>query len=150
MTGIDIVHVPYKGSGPAVTDLIGGQVADDVRQHAVVAAADPGRQAAGAGRDQRQALAGAARRADHRRGGRARLRGDSWFGVLAPAGTPEPIVAKLQAGDRQALQEPGMRQALAELGAEPVGNTPAEFARFIKAEIGKWAKVVHDANIRVK
>ncbi|MBM3358118.1 MAG: tripartite tricarboxylate transporter substrate binding protein [Betaproteobacteria bacterium] len=72
-----------------------------------------------------------------------------WFGVLAPAGTPRPVVAKLHGEIAGILKQPDVNQRLTGLGAEPVGSSPDEFDAFIKREIGKWAKVVKDAGLKV-
>jgi tripartite-type tricarboxylate transporter receptor subunit TctC len=72
-----------------------------------------------------------------------------WFGVLAPAGTPRPVVAKLHGEIAGILKQPDVNQRLTGLGAEPVGSSPEEFDAFIKREIGKWAKVVKDAGLKV-
>ena len=73
----------------------------------------------------------------------------SWFGLLAPAGTPRDIVAKLNSASVKALASAEMRERLAAQGADPVGNTPDQFATFIKAEIDKWAKIVKASGARV-
>jgi len=72
-----------------------------------------------------------------------------WFGVLAPAGTPRPVVAKLQGEMAGILKLPDVSERLARLGAEPVGSTPEQFDAFIKTEITKWAKVVQEAGLKV-
>ena len=73
----------------------------------------------------------------------------AWFGVLAPAGTPRPVVSALQREMATALKQPDVRERFAKLGAEPVGNSPEQFDAFIKSEIEKWAKVVKEAGIKV-
>ena len=71
----------------------------------------------------------------------------SWFGMLAPAGTPKPIVARLSSEVNKALSAPELNERLSAEGAEPAGNTPEEFAAFIKTEIVKWGKVTRAAGI---
>ena len=74
----------------------------------------------------------------------------SWYGIVAPAGTPHNIVDRLQTEIAGALAQPDVREKLAAQGAEPIGNTPAEFAAMITVETAKWGKIVKDANIRVE
>jgi tripartite-type tricarboxylate transporter receptor subunit TctC len=74
----------------------------------------------------------------------------SWYGVVAPAGTPHDSIVRLQTEIAGALTQPDVRERLAALGADPIGNTPAEFAAMIKVETAKWGKIVKDANIRVE
>jgi tripartite-type tricarboxylate transporter receptor subunit TctC len=71
----------------------------------------------------------------------------SWYGIVAPAGTPKKVIARLQSEMSKALNEPDVREKLAGLGAEPVGNTPVEFAAMIKSETAKWSKIVREAKI---
>ncbi len=73
----------------------------------------------------------------------------SWFGMMVPAGTPEPIVDRLLRESRTALRSPEANKALTEQGAEPGGNTPAEFGAFYRAEIRKWGAVITNAGIRL-
>jgi tripartite-type tricarboxylate transporter receptor subunit TctC len=71
----------------------------------------------------------------------------TWFGLFAPAGTPQDIVRKLSAETRRILELPDVRERLLGLGAQPAGNTPEEFARFVEREGAKWAKVIRDAHV---
>jgi tripartite-type tricarboxylate transporter receptor subunit TctC len=141
MTGCDMVHVPYKGAGPALVDLIGGQV------HVLF--------------DNLPSSIG------HIRGGRLRALGvtsegrepslpgvptvgetvpgyeaTAWFGVGMPKGTPREIINKVNAEINRALADPKMRERLAELGGRPIAGTPEDFGRVIAAETAKWEKVV--------
>ena len=141
MTGCDMVHVPYKGAGPALVDLIGGQV------HVLF--------------DNLPSSIG------HIRGGRLRALGvtsegrepslpgvptvgetvpgyeaTAWFGVGMPKGTPREIINKVNAEINRALADPKMRERLAELGGKPIAGTPEDFGRVIAAETAKWEKVV--------
>jgi tripartite-type tricarboxylate transporter receptor subunit TctC len=72
----------------------------------------------------------------------------SWYSIVAPAGTPPAIVERLQNEIARALDNPGVRTKLAALGAEPIANSPADFAAMIKSETAKWSKIVKDANIK--
>lgn len=141
MTGCDMVHVPYKGAGPALVDLIGGQV------HVLF--------------DNLPSSIG------HIRGGRLRALGvtsegrepslpgvptvgetvpgyeaTAWFGIGMPKGTPREIINKVNAEVNRALADPKMRERLAELGGRPIAGTPEDFGRVIAAETAKWEKVV--------
>jgi tripartite-type tricarboxylate transporter receptor subunit TctC len=148
--GVEIVHVPYKGAPQAITDVIAGHVhmtfsllptvlphirAGKVRAIAVAAPArDP-------------ALPDVPTFAE---GGMPGFVSDSWYGVLAPAGTPQPVVAKLNAEVRRVLALPEVRQRLAQEGAVAVGNTPEHFAEQIRSELAHWKKVAQDARIAVE
>jgi tripartite-type tricarboxylate transporter receptor subunit TctC len=72
-----------------------------------------------------------------------------WFGVLAPAATPNEIVARVHAGVVRVLQDPAVRERFVSDGAEPVGGTPEQFAAVIRADLSKWGKVIRDAGIRL-
>jgi len=149
MAGIDLVHVPYKGGAPAMTDLIGGQVA---AQFIGLPVAMP------------QIASGRLRALGVTSGKRAAaapnvppigetLPGyelDPWFGVLGPAGIPAAIVDRLHAEITRILRSPDIKDHLNSMGAEPVGNSPAQFAAHLKNEIGKYAKIVKSAGIRVE
>ena len=150
MTGVDIVHVPYKGSGPAVVDLLGGQVQmmfDNLPSSAPQIKAGKLRPLGVTSKERSPTLPDVPTIAEAGVPGYEAL---SWFGVLVPAGTPDAIVAKLQNEIAKALADPTMRERFAELGAVPVGGTSAEFADLITAETAKWAKVVQDAGIKLE
>jgi tripartite-type tricarboxylate transporter receptor subunit TctC len=151
MTGLSLVHVPYKGSGPALTELIGGQSAHvmfdnlpsaigHVRSGSLRALATTGSQRAPAAPDLPTLQEAGLKDFDVR----------GWFGLFAPAATPAPIVAKLHAALTAALEEPSTRKSLESQGAEVVGNTPAEFARIVAVEGKSWAEVVKAAKIEVQ
>jgi tripartite-type tricarboxylate transporter receptor subunit TctC len=147
MTGIDIVHIPYKGSAPALNDLISGQVsmmfdlvltaAPHVRSGAVRGLAVTGAQRS-------SALPGLPTVAESIPGYEV----SAWFGIFAPAGVPQPVVQRLNAEFVKALQQPDLRQRLASQGAEPLTSTPDEFAAYLRSEIDKWAKVVKTAGMK--
>ena len=149
-TGVFMTHIPYRGSGPAVRDLIGGTM--DV-MYDNLPSAMPHIQAgslkafAVTSATRSQALPDIPTVAEA-----ANLPGfeaSSWFGMLAPAGTPPDIVSRLQTEIAKALKLPEINTRLAGLGAIPSGNTPQEFARLIDSEIAKWAPVVKAAGARV-
>jgi len=149
MAGVDILHVPYKGSSPAVTDLLGGQVQlmfDNMPSALPHAKAGKLRPLAVT------SLKRSASFPDVPTMDEEGLKGfdaTSWFGLLAPAGTPKDIIAKLNKASVAALATAEMKERLAANGADPVGNSPAEFAAFIKAENEKWAKIVKASGARV-
>jgi tripartite-type tricarboxylate transporter receptor subunit TctC len=149
MAGVDLLHVPYKGSAPAMSDLLGGQVQ---LMFADAPSALPhirsGRlRALGVGNPTRSALA-----PEIPTIAEAGVRGYesySWAAVVIPAKTPKDIVTKLNAGIVKALNDPGVKQRLLDAGAEANPGTPEEFAKFLHSEIVKYTKVVKDAHVTV-
>ena len=145
---VDMLHVPYKGSAPALADLLGGQITTmfDLTPTALT-------QIAG-GKVQAIAITSARRSSvapnipTMAESGVPGVEVVSWFGILAPAGTPAPIVNFLNAEIVKAMNAPDVRQQMAALGADVVTNTPQEFAAFISAERAKWAMVVKEAGIK--
>jgi len=148
MAKIDMVHVPYKGSGAALADLLGGHVA---LSFGGLAAAAP---QVKAGRLRVIAVANAKRSnamPDVQTVAEAGLPGyevPSWFGVLAPAGTPREVISRLHAEITKIMQSADVKERLAADGAEVVANTPEQFSAYIRAEITKWGKVIREAGIR--
>jgi tripartite-type tricarboxylate transporter receptor subunit TctC len=150
-TEVSIVHVAYRGAALAITDLIGGQI--QLALGSTLAVAPD----VNAGRLRSLAVT-SGRRASSMPGvptiaEAAGLPGydvSAWNGVVVPAGVPESVVARLNADIVNALKSPELRDKLAAEGGEIVGNTAAEFARFIRAEIATWAKVVKAANLRAE
>jgi tripartite-type tricarboxylate transporter receptor subunit TctC len=149
MTGIDMLHVPYRGGSPALTDLIGGQVqvmfsplpesigaikAGNVRALAVATAA------------RSEALPEVPTVADSVPGFEA----STWQGIGAPRNTPDEIVERLNKEINAVLADPKIRERLAELGSVPTPMSPADFKNLIVAETAKWGKVIRAANIVVK
>lgn len=150
MTGINMVHIPYKGSAGVLSDLIGGQIvatmdnmppyvpqvkAGKIRALAV----SPARRSAAVPEVPTVAEAGV-----------PGYDSGAWFGLVAPAKTPANIVNKLSAETARILKLPDVNARLSELGAEPVGGTPQQFAAHIRSEIAKWAKVIKDANVELQ
>ena len=149
-TGLALTHVPYKGGGQAMGDVVGGQIP------LVFTAVATAQQFVKSGR-----LKGLGVPAAKRSGSlpevptfiESGLEGfvvDSWTGLLAPAKTPGEILARLQKETAAVLGEPDIRSRYATLGIEPVGNTPAQFAEQIRADLARWEKVVRQANIRIE
>ena len=149
MTGTDIVHVPYKGSAPAITDLLGGQVSmmfDNLPSGLPHVQGGKLRALAVTSAKRSPAAPDIPTIAES---GVTGYEVDSWFGILAPAGTPKEIVAKLNAEIVKILQMPDVKERLAAQGAVPVGNTPEQFAEHIARETAKWAKVVKTSGAKV-
>jgi tripartite-type tricarboxylate transporter receptor subunit TctC len=148
-TGINIIHVPYKGGGPALADLVGGQVQ---ALFSIALAATPQIKA---GRVRALAITSAKRSPvapelpTVAEVGLPGFEVVGWFGWLAPAKTPRAIVNRLHTEIVKVLGTPDIRERLLSQSTEPVGNTPAEFAAFIRSEHAKWGKVIRDANVRV-
>jgi tripartite-type tricarboxylate transporter receptor subunit TctC len=144
---VKLVHVPYKGSGPALTDLVGGQVQ---LMFCNLTAALP---QVKTGRIRALAVTGRTRTAaapDLPTVSEAGLPGYvvvSWFGVLVPAATPRELVMRLNADLARAMSAPDIRDRLAGEGAEPTVGTPDQFAAFVKSEITQWTKVIKNAGI---
>jgi tripartite-type tricarboxylate transporter receptor subunit TctC len=145
---IDLVHVPYKGTGPMVTDLLGGQTqatftgATPLMQHIKQGKLRP--LAVGSGK-RVAALPDVPTVAE---AGVPGFETSQWYGILAPAGTPDAVVRKLNAEINRILKSPEVVERLAADGSVPQGSTPDEFARFIAAEQKRWGQVVKTANIK--
>jgi tripartite-type tricarboxylate transporter receptor subunit TctC len=140
--GVDLLHVPYKGSGPALVALMGGQIQT---MFANIAAANPHIRA---GRVHAIATTGSKRAGvapdvpTFAEGGVGGYEVTAWFGLLAPKGTPRDVLAKLQSVTLKVLKSPETSERLSREGLDPVGSTPAEFARHLEAESKKWARAV--------
>jgi tripartite-type tricarboxylate transporter receptor subunit TctC len=150
LAGVDIVHIPYKGSGPAVTDLLGGQVqlmfdnAPNVMPQVK------------AGKLRALGMSGARRSSfapdipTIAESGVPGYEVAVWFGLVAPAGTPRDVVMKLNAEVLRILAMPDVRERFQSQGVEPVGSTPEQFGEHIKGQMVKWAKVVKDAGVQAE
>jgi tripartite-type tricarboxylate transporter receptor subunit TctC len=150
VNGIEIAHIPYKGSGPLVTDLIGGQVTMSFDT------ATPVLPHIKAGKLKALAVTTAKRSSalpDVPTLAEAGVKGidtGTWFGLLAPAATPKEITARLHTEVSTALAQPDLRKRLEEIGAEPVGNTPEQMGAQIKSDTEKFAKLVKDAKVVIE
>jgi tripartite-type tricarboxylate transporter receptor subunit TctC len=149
MSGVDIVHIPYRGGALAVTDLIAGQVQMmiDVMPNVYPLAKD-GR-VLGIAVSTAQRFPGAPELPTIAESGLPGFESSAWDGVLAPAGTPPPIVARLNAAIRAALADTELAQALEGRGARVVPGTPEDFARHIAASTLKWAQVVKASGAKI-
>jgi tripartite-type tricarboxylate transporter receptor subunit TctC len=144
---IDIVHVPYRGAAPAVNDLLGQQVQMAFLDlPALLPQIKAGKLWAIAIGSPRRAPT-AMEVPTTAEEGMPDLLAENWYGMVAPAGTPPPIVTTLNRIATEAMADPTVKEKLASQGAELIGDTPEHFARFIDAEIGKWAKVIKDAGV---
>ena len=150
MTGTNIVHIPYKGNAQAMTDLIAGQVS---LSFPTIPSALPHVQAG----KLRALGVTSARRSSAlpevpaiAEAGVPGYEGSAWYGVLAPAGTPQGIIGRWQNELHNTLRLPELRDKLIAQGLEPVANTPAEFAAIIAMEITKWSKVVAASGAKVE
>jgi tripartite-type tricarboxylate transporter receptor subunit TctC len=146
--GIDITHVPYKGSAPAVSDLLAGQVqmmVDGLPSALPHIKAGKLRAIAITSLRRSPALPDLPTVAENYPGFYA----DAWSGLFAPKGTPPAVVDKLSVEVQRILRLPDVREKLAGLGADPVGSTPAEFSAHVKREIDKWARVVKTSGAKV-
>ena len=146
--GIDIAHVPYKGSAPAVSDLLAGQVqvmVDGLPSALPHVKAGKLRAIALTSLHRAPALPDLPTIAETYPGFYA----DAWSGLFAPKGTPQAVVDKLSVEVQRILQMPEVREKLVALGAEPVGSTQAEFNAHVRREIDKWARVVKTSGARV-
>lgn len=147
--GVKLLHVPYKGSAPAVTDLLGGQI------QAMFCAAPGALQhikggklrALGISSKRRALVLPEVPTIDE--AGVPGYESNSWVGVVAPAGTPPAIIEKINANLRRSLDDPAVKARLLELSGEPMPGTPQQFQSFIQAETAKWARTVKQANIEV-
>src|SRR2546430_1457516 len=147
MARVDMLHVPYKGTGQALTDLLAGQV--DLLfapSQTVLPHVKAGRLKALAvtGAKRAQTLPGVPTVAES---GLPGYEAVGWFGLLAPATTPGSIVLKLSADVNSVLAQADVRAKMTALGADPGGNTPEEFARFIREDQAKWEKLMRQAGI---
>jgi tripartite-type tricarboxylate transporter receptor subunit TctC len=148
MAGVDIMHVPYKGSSPAVTDLMGGQVN---MMFDSVSSAKPYIES---GKLKALAVTTSKRSSIFPKVptmAEAGLKGyelSGWYAVFVPAKTPKPIVDRLNRELLKALKQPDVRQRFASIGAEVVGSSPDELGKYLQSETTRWAKVVQDRNIK--
>jgi tripartite-type tricarboxylate transporter receptor subunit TctC len=148
MAGIKMIHVPYKGSVPMVTDLIAGHVmlSLDSMQSIMPAIRDRRVRALGIAAAKRSPAAPEIPTMTE--SGLPGFEVGSWYGLLAPAGTPREIITRLHAEVVKAVGSSEVRERFQSFGSEPLGSSPEEFAAQIKNDIAKWAKVAKTANVR--
>ena len=148
VSGSTLAHIPYKGDAPAIQDLLGGRLGASVDPIApalphikagklrAISVASPQRYAL---------LPDVPTLAEQGFGGAEAF---AWFGLLAPAGTPAEVIAKLNAETNLALKQSDIAEKLIGLGMNPVGGTPEQFGSFIRADIDKWTKLIHARSIK--
>lgn len=150
LTKTDMVHVPYKGSAPAVTDLIGGQI------EMMFDTASSALPHVKGGKVRAVAVTGGTRLRDlpevptFAEQGMKDFDVPVWYGIVAPAGTPAPVVQWLNTEINAVLKDPAVAERLLAIGAVPVGGTPAQMAEFMKAQSARWARVVKEGNVKVE
>jgi tripartite-type tricarboxylate transporter receptor subunit TctC len=149
MAGIDITHVPYKGSGPAASDLLGGRISMVFDSIAVYSDHIKSGKVRALGVTSLQRSAALPNVPAIAEAGLQEFDVSNWLGVLAPANTPAVIIARLNTEIRSAMSDAEMRKQLANVGIDPLESTPEAFAETIKAEMAKWAKVVKASGARV-
>ena len=148
-TNTQMVHVPYKGSGPALVDVMAGQVTMIID---TAASATPHVRS---GKMRGIAITGKQRWPDlpevptFAEGGLTDYDASAWYSIHAPAGTPKPIIAKLNAELARIVNLPDMKERFRQMSAVQVGNTPEQFDAFVKSEIAKWGGVIRALNLRV-
>ena len=150
MTGTNMQHIPYKGSAGVLTDVMGGQILatmDNMPPYLPQVKAGKIRALAVSTPKRSPAVPDVPTVAE---AGVAGYSSGAWFGLVAPAGTPKPIVEKLATETQRILKLPDVNERLSALGAEPVGDSPTQFAAHITSEIAKWAKVIKDANVELQ
>lgn len=148
--GLDLVHVPFNGGGPAIAAVVGG--------HTPIGFSSPAASIPQIKEGNVRALAITSKTRSQilpdvptmTEAGYPEIEGDSWVGVLAPAGTPKDIISLLHREIVRIIALPDMKTRLGELGYDPIGSTPEEFATRIKVEIENWAKVIRAANIKAE
>lgn len=146
MTGTSLVHVPYRGGAPALNDLLAGQITLMFDTMASVPSVRSGKlKAIAITGDKRSPLLPEVPTVAE--AGLPGYRTVSWNGILAPAGTPKDVIAKLNAEINKALASPEVQKSLATDGSEPRGGSPEEFGRFIAEETQRWGKLIKDAGI---
>ena len=146
---LDIVHIPYKGSAPMLTDVIGGHVPMVFDSTIAILPHLKG------GKLRPIAVTGAKRSPElpdvptFAEAGLPGVESYAWYGMFARTGTPKPIIDKLNAEARKAMKTPAFKAVLKDTGSEDVGDTPENFAKFVKAEAAKWGKIVKDSGATV-
>ena len=147
LAGIKMIHVPYKGSSPSFTDVLGGQVPitfDSLTQGLPYVKAGRLRAVATLGPKRTQVLPDVPTVNETLAGYEV----VNWFGIVVPAGTPREIIARLHSEIVKILRMPDISERLTAQGSDPVGSSPDEFGAFMKSETAKWARVIKEANIR--
>lgn len=150
LAGIDLLHIPYKGAGQALNDALGGQVnamTDNLSSSLTNIKADKLRPLAVLGLKRAEVLPDVPTYTEL---GYPEMGDGGWFGLVAPAGTPKPIIDKLNAAAHKVMQDPGFQAKQKEIAGEGMGNSPEEFAKQIDAAIARYTAVAKRANIKIE
>ena len=150
LTGTKMQHVPYKGTAPALTDLIGGQIGVMFDTTALMMPHVRGGKIKALGTASEKRVAGALDIPTIGENGLPGFVSGTWSMVLAPGGTPPDIVNRISAEIAKITRSAGFKEKFESQGIIPVGNTPEEAATFFKDEVAKWGKVIRDANVKVE
>ena len=147
-SGANVLHVPYRGAAPAVTDVVGGQVHAMFADLPVLMPQIRGGtlRPIGVGSKRRASVLPDVPTLDEQ--GIKDVYADNWYALFAPAKTPAPVIAKLNAAVNAALKDPEIASKLIDAGADPAAGTPEQFAEFLKSELERWGKVVKEKNIK--
>ena len=148
-TGIKMIHVPYKGTAPALLDLTGGQVSIMMDTPGSMLPHSRAGKIRAIGMASEKRVAVAPELPTLVESG-VNVVGGTWVGILAPAGTPREIVALLSKEMQAAVRKPELRERFITLGIDPAGSTPEEFSKFLRNEVDKWGKVIRAANVKVE
>jgi tripartite-type tricarboxylate transporter receptor subunit TctC len=145
LAGVRLTHIPYKGTAPAITDLVGGRIdmmIDNIPSYVGLAKQGKVRPLGVSGTTTSPLFPGVPTIAQ---AGVPGYDVTIWYAILGPAGLPKDVVAKLSAAIRQVVRQPGMDKKLQAIGADPMTQTPQEFAAFIRKESGKWGRIVRES-----
>ena len=147
---IKLVHVPYTGAAPAVNDLLGNHVQTMFADVPILLGHIQGGKLRALAIGSHSRIASLPDLATTGELGMPQVLADNWYGLVAPADTPAPILARLQAAAAEALHAPDVKERLAQQGAVAVGNSSAEFQAYVKSEIERWGKVIATTGIKIK
>jgi tripartite-type tricarboxylate transporter receptor subunit TctC len=150
MTGISMLHIPYKSSAQMTTDVMGGQVEVVFHNAPVLLPHVKSGALRGLAVTSLQRLASVPELPTMAESGVPGYEVTAWFGFLAPAGTPQAVISKVHADVAKAIAMPDVRERMTAQAAEPIGSTPQEYASFIAAEIAKWSKIVKASGAKVE
>jgi tripartite-type tricarboxylate transporter receptor subunit TctC len=150
MAGVDMVHVPYKGSAPLLTDLLAGRVDATFDSFTVYEEHIKSGRVRALAVTSRTRMAALPQVPTLAEAGLPGYEVSNWLGVLAPAGTPKEVVTALHAAVIRAMSDAGMKRQLTALGIEPAASTPDEFSALIRSEIPKWARLVKTSGAMVE
>jgi len=147
-SGANVLHVPYRGAAPAVTDVVGGQVHAMFADLPVLMPQIKGGtlRPIGVGSKKRASVLPDVPTLDEQ--GIKDVYADNWYALFAPAKTPAPVIAKLNSAVNTALADSAIAKKLVEAGADPAAGTPEQLADFLKSELERWGKVIREKNIK--